>query len=291
MPHFAPGVNPIVGCILAVLGVLVVGISKSGFGGGMGILAVPCFALAFGAQAGTGILLPILFLADIFSVPHHWKKWHSPTLRALAPGTLCGVLIGTTLLYLLIYGLPGSAATTQPIDDATRKAAMSHGERPLKMMMGIVCVLFVILEQVRQRWAPKWKLSVGKTTGFAAGTAVGITSTLANAAGPVAAIFLLGSALPRAAFLGTTVIYFFCLNGIKLIPYISLGLTNFHTLAQGLWFLPLVPVGTFLGVFLSRRMSETVFRNTILITVAIAGLQLSYEAYTGQSILHLILPK
>ena len=41
--------------LLAVVGVLVLGISKSGFGGGLGIVAVPMFAIVFVAKAGNGI--------------------------------------------------------------------------------------------------------------------------------------------------------------------------------------------------------------------------------------------
>jgi uncharacterized membrane protein YfcA len=297
--HFLPTLPPVLALTFAILGVLLLGISKSGFGGSVGILAIPLFALAFGAQRGTALLLPLLIAADAFSLLHHWNKWHTPTLKLLIPGTLVGIAIGSLILYILISpptrpAVPataaarapstlelaaveaGESATHSPLPDGTARQVSAQA---LNFLTGIICVLYVCLDLVRLRLAAQWHFKPDAKTGFAAGSAIGVISTLAHAAGPVAAIFLLHQGLPRATFLGTIVLYFFAINTTKLIPYSLLpGLIDTTSLLVGAAFLPLVPVGTWLGKTISARLSESLFRNTILAFTFITGLHLVYDA-------------
>ena len=289
MPHlpFAPDINPIFGWILASLAVLLLGIAKSGFGGGVGIVAVPMFALAFGAQRGTAILLPLLLATDIFSVYHHWGKWDKPLLKILAPGTLAGIALGSVILWIIVCGpiwpwhfdwsqWHSAAPTTQA------KATQANSANALNLITGIVSILYIILDFIRLRLAPKWHFKPNQATGFVAGASVGVISTLAHAAGPVVTIFLLGTGLSRVGFMGTTVIYFFAINTVKLIPYTAIpGLTDWQTVQAGLWLIWLAPVGTWIGKWLCDRLSETLFRNIILIIVFISGAQLVFESLTG----------
>ena len=86
--------------IFAALGVLFIGLSKAGFGGGLGMLTTPLCALAFGPKAGVGILLPLLCAGDAFSMYHFWGKWEQRNLRFLLPGVALGVVIGVQLIDL-----------------------------------------------------------------------------------------------------------------------------------------------------------------------------------------------
>lgn len=311
MLEFAPHIHPIVGWSLAALGVLILGVAKSGFGGGVGIVAVPMFAIAFGAQKGTAILLPLMLAADVFSVYHHWGNWDKRVLRVLAPGTLTGIVIGSLILWILV-GMPAlfgadrgvhhltiappaaahvdTAPATTPATIAAGKTALQRqSEDALNLLTGVVSVLYVALDYIRRRVAPNWHFKPSHTTGFAAGSAVGVISTLAHAAGPVAAIFLLNQGLPRALFMGTTVIYFFGINTIKLIPYTLIpGLINWHSIATGMVLIPLAPLGTWIGKWLCDRMSEAVFRNTILVIVFATGAQLTIESITGIKLISLL---
>ncbi len=301
--EFAPHIHPVIGWGLAALGVIILGIAKSGFGGGVGIVAVPMFAIAFGAQKGTAILLPLLIAADIFSVYHHWGNWDKRVLKVLAPGSLAGIALGALILWCLVGmpvllgshrgEFPTSSAPAVTDVSATGPAASSpaavhdqslrrQSENALNMITGIVSVLYVMLDYIRRRLAPNWHFKPNHKSGFIAGGAVGVISTLAHAAGPVAAIFLLNQGLPRALFMGTTVIYFFGVNTIKLIPYTVIpGLINWDSILTGLILIPLAPLGTWVGKWLCDRMSEAVFRNTILIIIFFTGLQLTYESFTG----------
>ena len=60
--------------ILAALAVVIVGISKSGFGSGIGVLGVPLMALVISPAQGAAIMLPLLCAMDIFNIVHYSYK-------------------------------------------------------------------------------------------------------------------------------------------------------------------------------------------------------------------------
>ena len=87
----------------AALGVMLVGISKAGFGGGLGMLTTPLCVLAFSAEGkaptfAIGVLLPLLCAGDAFSIFHYWGKWERRNLKYLLPGVVVGVVVGVWLI-------------------------------------------------------------------------------------------------------------------------------------------------------------------------------------------------
>ena len=53
---------------IAIPAVLITGISKSGFSGGMGVLAVPLMAIMISPVMAAAIMLPILCLMDLCNI-------------------------------------------------------------------------------------------------------------------------------------------------------------------------------------------------------------------------------
>lgn len=252
---FLDQAQPVVSWLLACVAVVIIGIAKSGFGGGVGIVAVPLFVLAYGdPKPAVAALLPLLIAADIFAVAHHWGTWDKPNLGHLLPGAMAGIALAAGVLALF--------------------GTLDKQKRSLELAIGLICVVYPLLEVVKIRLAPHRRLRSGAVVGSGAGLAAGFVSTFAHAAGPIAAIYLLAQHLPRQAFIGTSVIFFFIVNTVKLIPYSLLGLIDTATLWAGLWLLPLIPVGTFLGARLNRVMSEGVFRAAIFVIVVLTGAKL-----------------
>src|SRR5262245_41260147 len=83
------------------LAVLITGISKAGFGGGVGILAIPVMTLVVGPKEMLGITLPLLIACDVFSNLHHLGYYDWKRLRPLLLGLAIGVVVGTFILYAL----------------------------------------------------------------------------------------------------------------------------------------------------------------------------------------------
>lgn len=246
------GIPPHVYFVCA-LAVLLTGIAKAGFGGGVGVAAVPLMCLVMPSPAvAAAVLLPILCLCDLFSIAYYRNVCDRRNLMLLLPGALFGILLG----YLFFNSLIG------------------HKEG-LRIGIGIITIAFVLFQVYREkilqqfsRFHPDWRHGLGF------GTAAGFTSTLAHAAGPVAVIFLLPQKLERRLFVGTTIWFFTIVNAVKLIPYYFLNVLDLNNMRISLALAPLVPFGVILGIYLDRTISEKLFNRVIYTLTFLTGLEL-----------------
>ena len=60
--------------IVAIIGILITGISKSGFAGGSGVVAVPLLALLIPISHAVIIVLPLLIIMDIKTIHYYYKN-------------------------------------------------------------------------------------------------------------------------------------------------------------------------------------------------------------------------
>ncbi len=241
---------------------LLIGISKAGFGGGVGAIATPLMSLTISVTDAAAILLPILIVADLFSLRHYWNVFDRRSLRLMIPGALVGIALGA-----LFFGY------------------FSDNERTLKVALGIVSLVFVTYQVARSFLQGALKQAKPPAiAGVLLGGAAGFTSTLAHAGGPPATIYLLPQQLPRTIFVGTSVIFFFTLNIVKLIPYSVLGLLHVGNLSTILILAPLTFAGVQLGVWLNRHFSDRYFTYAIYALLVWTGLEL----VSGVSVIHLL---
>ncbi len=251
--------------LLAGFAVLFIGISKAGFGGGLGMLTTPLCVLAFGAKDAIGILLPLLCAGDAFSLYHYWGKWRKENLKYLLPGVLAGVMIGVQLIG-------------------------RFSARELNMAIGSLAVLFVVFQLLKEKiFRAEGAFAPNHAIGLPCGAGAGVTSTFANGAGPVVALFLVPQKLAKEIYVGTTVLVFTWINWIKLAFFcvdrtlLDLPLFAPHaiitraTLRQSLNFLPLIPVGVWLGVWLNRKFSERLFLRVVYVMTFLTGLELIFN--------------
>ena len=81
---FTPITDPLF-YVVAIPAVLLLGVSKSGFGAGFGALAVPMMALAVSVPQAAAILMPLLFVMDVLGMAAFRKDFDMPLLRFLLP--------------------------------------------------------------------------------------------------------------------------------------------------------------------------------------------------------------
>jgi uncharacterized membrane protein YfcA len=251
--------------MLAGVAVLFIGIAKAGFGGGLGMLVTPLCVLAFGPKLAIGILLPLLCLGDVFSLYYYWGKWRAANLRYLLPGVLVGIVLGVQWI--------GRFAPHQ-----------------LNLAIGVIAVLFVLFQLARERIVrAEGEFAPNHLVGVPCGVGIGVTSTFAHGAGPVAAMFLMPQRMPKELFVGTNVLVFFWVNLLKL-PFFCVDralvdlpvfarepLINRTTLLASLACAPLVPVGVWLGVWLNRKFSEQSFTGIIYAILFLTGAYLIFQ--------------
>lgn len=242
--------------IIAPLAVLLVGIDKAGFGGGVGIIAVPLFIIATGdPKASLGIMLPLLCACDVFAVIHYRKNYDRPNVIRMVPGALLGIAVCGVFLGM-VKG--------------------KNADSFMQVTVGVISIAFVIYDVIKM-WLFK-KLETYRPKpwhGWFFGFSIGLTSTLAHAGGPPAIMFLLPQNMGRSLFVGTTVILFTFVNAFKIIPYTYHHMINFESMKQSLFLLPLVPVGTYLGVWMNKRINERAFNAVIYSFLFLIGLKLT----------------
>ncbi|MER3443655.1 MAG: sulfite exporter TauE/SafE family protein [Armatimonadota bacterium] len=234
---------------LVALAALIVGASKTGLPGGV-TLAVALFAQVFPARESTGALLPVLICADVLAVwlLHRTPDW--PLLLRLFPWTALGVLLG--------WGLLGR------IDDAG-----------LRLVIGGLIVAMT-LYQLRQRYGKAGNPPAGASSAFTAsmGTAAGITTMIANAAGPFMAFYLLAMRMGKLEFVVVNAWFFLAVNSFKVPFAASLGLITWDSLRLNLLLVPLVLAGAVLGRWMLRLINQQVFELMVLWLALIGGLRL-----------------
>jgi uncharacterized membrane protein YfcA len=246
----------------AALGVLFIGLSKAGFGGGLGMLTTPLCVLAFGAGGreptfAIGTLLPLLCAGDAFSMYHYWGKWEKSNLRFLMPGVFLGVIVGVQLI--------GRCSNRQ-----------------LNLAIGLLAVTFVVFQFVKEKiFRAEGAFAPNHRVGIPCGIGAGVTSTFAHGAGPVVSLFLIPQQLPKEIYVGTTVLMFTWINWIKMPFFVAQGIITKETLLTGLYYLPLIPIGVWLGVWLNRKVPEKLFLQLVYLFTLLTGLQLIFNFHLG----------
>jgi uncharacterized membrane protein YfcA len=257
--------------IVGGLAVLLVSMAKAGFGGGVGLLSVPMMIIACGdqTQLATGIMLPILIVNDYTAIPAWWGKWSWRPVLLMLPG----MAIGTAAGWLILWSF-------QQLGDGDRVAGQNTANAALMLGVGVIALGFVVLQIIRRRRPEPIPFRPVLWQGTCVGTAAGLTSTMAHAAGPIATIYLLPQRLAKDQFVATTLLYFWIGNQIKLIPYFFLGLLSLDAMRGALTFAPGVILGTLLGVVLNRKVGHREFMGIVYVLLALTGVHLIYGAVT-----------
>ena len=238
---------------------MITGVAKSGFGGGVGILAVPLLAVALEAQVAVGVMLPILIAADIVAVSQHRRHRSAFHLRWALAGGVLGIAAGSALLWSFKHG------------DATAAERGRSLATMLNLTLGAVCVVLVGLQLYRFFGGRVPGIPRNRTAGVCAGGLAGFVSTLAHAAGPVMTVYILDQGLEKRCVVGTLVMYFFVLNLLKVPSFVGLGLITPQTLTASALLIALVPLGSLLGLWLNRRIPEKPFTLIMYLSAAVAG--------------------
>src|SRR5690606_35543308 len=71
---------------------VLIGMSKTGIHG-VGTLSVPILAYLFGAKTSTGVLLPILCIADLMAVIYYRRELELKNIYKLLPWTVAGLAL------------------------------------------------------------------------------------------------------------------------------------------------------------------------------------------------------
>ena len=237
---------------VAIPAVLMLGISKSGFGAGFGSLAVPVMALVVTVPQAAAILMPVLLLMDVLGMAAFRKSFDMKLVKFLVPFGLVGTLVGALLFQLL---------------DA-------------RMVAGIVGLFTLLFLAQRLLFTPrpdsppppKWLGAILTATS-------GFTSFVAHAGGPPLSAYVIPLRLSPLQFTATTAFFFFVINLSKWIPYAWLGLLDLRNMATSLVLLPLAPLGVWAGMRLAKKISPAVFYRVLYVGMFLTGCKLLWDGF------------
>ena len=243
--------------VLAVVAALLVGVAKTGIAG-IGMLFVVIFAQILPAKQATGLVLPLLCFGDLVAVAAYRQHAAWRHLWRLFPWTALGVVVGYFVLGRI-------------------------GDQDMRQLIGGIVVTLVAVHLFR-RWRARGKPA---TTGDAEaehpiwfapviGILAGFTTLVANAAGPLMAVYLLAMRLPKLEYVGTAAVFFLLLNLFKVPFMVSLGLITQPSFALNLWLAPAVLAGALAGRKILPLINQKMFENLALFFSAAAGLRLLF---------------
>jgi uncharacterized membrane protein YfcA len=226
---------------------VLIGMSKTGVPG-VSMIVVPILAMIFGGKASTGLLLPILIIADVFAVTyyHRHAEW-KPLLKAL-PWALLGLLIG-----------------------------LWTGEMVNDLQFKQIIAISVFLSLGLMVWNDKIKkrpdISIHPLYAPLFGILGGFATMIGNVAGPVFAIYLLALHLPKKNYIGTNAWFFAIINLIKLpLQFFVWNNISYETIKINMFTIPWIFAGAIIGITLVKKINETTYRWAVLVVTFISAL-------------------
>ncbi len=236
---------------VAIPAIVLTGLSKGGFLGGIGGMAVPLMSLVISPVQAAGIMLPILIAMDWIGVWAYRRDWSGANLRILLPAATVGIVAGwATAAYV--------------------------SESHVRLLVGLIGVLFTVDHWLKLRPrtvapGPKW------AKGTFWGVLSGFTSFVSHTGGPPFAVYMLPQRLPNAIYAGTAVMFFTAVNLIKVPPYLFLGQFNAENLRTVTVLLPLAPLAMVAGVWLTRRVPQEPFYKVIYGCLFVISVKLIWD--------------
>jgi uncharacterized membrane protein YfcA len=204
-------------------------------------------AAVFPPKLSTGILLPILCLADVVAVSWHRRNGRFEHIFRLLPWTLVGLAAGSVIIRHI-------------------------SDHMFKPVIGLIVLLMLAINIVHRRTEPSKPRPL-----FAVllGLAAGLATQLANAAGPLMIIYLTAMNLPKHYFVGTAAWFFLILNWLKLPLFAWDGRLSCQSISGGVLMVPFILLGAAVGIVLLKRLSQVWFKVVVTSLAALAALRLA----------------
>ena len=217
---------------------LSIGMSKTGVQGIM-LMIVPLMAMAFGAKESTGVILPMLCMADIIAVAYYKRIADWKVVAKLLPTAILG--------FFLAIGVDNM------IPNGQFRQLMGW-----TLMLALIVMIWSEIFGKENRWMKKWW--------YAAifGLLGGFTTMIGNAAGPVMSVYLLSMRKEKMEYIGINAWFFLVVNLLK-VPLQAFVWDNitWDSLQLNLVMLPVIGIGSLIGIRIVKLLPEKIFRRVI----------------------------
>ncbi len=237
--------------VFAIPATVMIGLSKSGFAGGIALIAVPLMALGVPPFQAAGILLPILIAMDVIGLVAYRGDFDRRCLAILLPAAAVGIFIGWL-------------------------TAAVVSEAMVRLTVGLIAAAFTLDYWLGLRPA-KAAGEPDRTAGSLWGAVAGFTSFVSHAGSAPLQMFLLPLRLSPTRYAGTSVIFFASVNALKIIPYFALGNLSARNLMTSAALVPFAALAMFAGIRLIRVIAPEPFYRLTYFLVFVVALKLIWD--------------
>ena len=237
--------------LLILLASFIIGLGKAGLKG-VDMLSVTLMAFIFGSKSSTGIVLPLLCIADIAAVTYYNRHAQWKHFWKLTPWMVIGILMGVYL--------------GKDMNEAVFRKIMA--------IIILVTIFIVVLMELRKsKQVPQHPL-FAITTGLAAG----FTTMLGNLAGAFSNLYFLAMRMQKNDFIGTAAWIFLFMNLFKLpFQIFYWGNINMQSLKVDAVLLPLMALGFWTGIGIVGRINDEQFRKLVMLLTLIGSLLMLFR--------------
>lgn len=231
--------------MLILVASFIIGLSKAGLKG-IDMLNVTIMAIVFGGKASTGIVLPLLCVADIGAVIYYHRHAQWNHFWKLIPWMAIGILIGVFV--------------GKELDEAVFRKIMA-------LIIIATAGIMIAMEFRKIQSISANKLFVSGT-----GLVAGFTTMLGNLAGAFSNIYFLAMRMSKNDFIGTAAWVFLVINLFKL-PFQVLYWKNITaaSLQTDLLLLPALALGFWAGLKIVSRIKDDNYRKVVIVLTLIGA--------------------
>ena len=194
-----------------------------------------------------------MIFSDFISAFRFRKEFDLNTLKLMVPFAAVGAIVGASTFSFF-------------------------SEDYLKFILGIMGFLFSFHYFFLKKDADK-PAKKNFMKGAICSSIAGFTSFCAHSGGTPTSIYLLPLRLRKEIYVGTRIMFFTCINLVKLPFYIHLSMVNSSSLIHSLALLPLSVFGIFVGYKLLKVIKENVFYNAIYTLILVASAKLIIDFF------------
>ena len=232
--------------ILIALSAFIIGLSKAGLKG-IDMLNVTIMTIVFGGKASTGIVLPLLCVADVLAVIYYHRHAQWSHVIKLMPWMVIGILVGVFVGKDLNEGIFRKVMAT---------------------IIVLTVVIMLVIEFRKAMVMPNNKLFVSGM-----GLVSGFTTMLGNLAGAFSNIYFLAMRLPKNDFIGTGAWIFLLINWFKL-PFQIFYWNNITatSLLTDLALVPFLVLGFWCGLKLVAQIKDDLYRKVVIVLTLIGAI-------------------
>ncbi len=238
--------------ILVLIATFLIGMGKGGVKG-IDMLTVTLMAIVFGSKSSTGIVLPLLSLADIAAVSYYRRYAEWKYFWKLAPWMVVGILLGVFLgkdMHELVF-------------------------RKIMAVIILVTIVIVLVMELRKN------KQIPDHPAFAIGNglAAGFTTMIGNLAGAFANLYFLAMRVNKNVFIGTGAWIFLFMNLFK-FPFQVFYWKNINveTLKIDIYLMPALFLGFWAGVKLVDRIQDDLYRKLVIVLTLIGSLAMFFRS-------------